>query len=108
MLVLSRRRGEVIRIGDDIVVTALALGGGTVTIRVEAPSNFGGTFEVTRWRDGRIHLGSSIEIMVVRVGGKVVRLGFTAPDDVPILRQELYEAINNRTKKKPRRGRGQC
>lgn len=39
MLVLSRNPGEVIRIGDSIVVTLLAVGRGGVRIGIEAPRN---------------------------------------------------------------------
>jgi len=48
MLVLGRREGESVRIGDDLIVT------------------------------------------LVRDGNKV-RLGFTAPAEVPILREEVYQ-----------------
>ncbi len=37
MLVLSRKRGEQIRIGDDIVVTVQRLKGNRVTIGIDAP-----------------------------------------------------------------------
>lgn len=108
MLVLSRRRGEVIRIGDDIVVTTAAVGLGRATLSIEAPEAFGGTFCGTFFKNDVIELSSSVSISIVEVRGCRVRLGFTAPIDVPVHRQEVYEAINNRTKKKPRRGRGQC
>ena len=37
MLMLTRRMGETIRIGDDILVTVLALKGNSVRIGVDAP-----------------------------------------------------------------------
>lgn len=37
MLVLSRRPGEAIRIGDDIVIKVVAAGSGQVRIGIEAP-----------------------------------------------------------------------
>jgi carbon storage regulator len=37
VLVLTRRRGEAIEIGDDIVVTVLSTMGGKVRIGIEAP-----------------------------------------------------------------------
>jgi len=37
--------------------------------------------------DGRI------QVKVVRVEGEVVKLGFAAPPDVPVHRQEVYEEI---------------
>lgn len=51
MLVLARERGEQILIGDDIVIT------------------------------------------VVAIQGDRVRLGITAPREVPVHRREVYEAI---------------
>lgn len=53
MLVLSRRCGESIIIGDDIVIT------------------------------------------VVEVRGHTVRLGVAAPADVPVHREEIYDAIHH-------------
>lgn len=37
MLVLTRKEGERIRIGDDVVVAVVALKGGKVRIGIEAP-----------------------------------------------------------------------
>lgn len=39
MLVLSRRRGERIVIGDNIVVTVISVEGGRVKLGIEAPRN---------------------------------------------------------------------
>jgi carbon storage regulator len=39
MLILTRRMGETIRIGDDIVVTVLALKGNAVRIGINAPKS---------------------------------------------------------------------
>lgn len=39
MLVLTRKRNEVIRIGDDVVVTVLRTGHGSVQLGIEAPSD---------------------------------------------------------------------
>jgi carbon storage regulator len=39
MLVLSRRPGESITIGDDIVVTVVAVAGGQVRLGISAPRN---------------------------------------------------------------------
>lgn len=55
MLVLSRRKNQVIRIGDRISVT------------------------------------------VVDIRGDKIRLGIEAPQDVPVHRQEVYDAIHGET-----------
>jgi carbon storage regulator len=39
MLILSRRVGETIKIGDDINVTVLGVNGNQVRIGIEAPKN---------------------------------------------------------------------
>lgn len=39
MLILTRRIGESVMIGDDIAVTVLGVKGGQVRLGVEAPSN---------------------------------------------------------------------
>jgi carbon storage regulator len=54
MLILSRKRGEQIVVGDDVTVT------------------------------------------VLEVRGDRVKLGFAAPAEVPIHRQEVYRSIQNR------------
>lgn len=58
MLVLSRHRGETVRIGDDVLIT------------------------------------------VVDIRGDKVCLGITAPQNVPVHRQEIYEAIQREGEKK--------
>jgi carbon storage regulator len=39
MLILARKRNEQIVIGDDIVLTVVAIRGGNVRLGIEAPSN---------------------------------------------------------------------
>ena len=39
MLVLSRKEGERIKLGDSIVITVVAVSGDKVRVGVEAPSN---------------------------------------------------------------------
>lgn len=41
MLVLSRRPGESVRIGDDVRVTVVASSGGQVRIAIDAPNEVG-------------------------------------------------------------------
>ena len=36
----------------------------------------------------------AVEVMVVGVDGSKVRLGITAPKDVPVHRKEVYDKIN--------------
>lgn len=39
MLILTRRVGEAIKVGDDITVTVLAIKGGQVRIGIDAPKS---------------------------------------------------------------------
>jgi carbon storage regulator len=47
----------------------------------------------TRKRDDAIVIGDGIEIRVLRIGKDGVRLGVTAPPDVPVHRGEIYDQI---------------
>lgn len=59
---------------------------------------------LSRQRDESIIIGDHIVITVVDVRGDKVRLGIDAPKEVPVHRQEVYEAIqreNTRAAKTP-------
>lgn len=47
----------------------------------------------TRRRDEAIVIGDGIEVRVLRTGKDGVRLGVTAPADVPVHRREIYDAV---------------
>ncbi len=47
----------------------------------------------TRRRNEAIIVADGIEIRVLRVSKDAVRIGVTAPTDVPVHRQEIYEQI---------------
>jgi carbon storage regulator len=42
-----------------------------------------------------IVIGDNIQITVVEIRGDKVRLGIVAPKDVPVHREEVYEAIKS-------------
>ncbi len=48
---------------------------------------------LSRHRDESIIIGDDIVITVVDVRGDKVRLGIDAPTEIPVHRQEVYEAI---------------
>ena len=55
---------------------------------------------LSRKRDEKILItlpdGRLVEIMVVDIQGDKVRLGIEAPKEVPVHRQEVYEAIQKK------------
>jgi carbon storage regulator len=44
---------------------------------------------LTRKPGERVHIGDDVEVVVLAVRGNSVRLGFLAPGEVPIIRDEL-------------------
>ena len=48
---------------------------------------------LSRQKDESIIIGDNVEITIVDIRGDKVRLGITAPKDVPVHRREVYEAI---------------
>ena len=53
---------------------------------------------LSRHKDQTIMIGDNIEITVVDIRGDKVRLGITAPSDIPVHRKEVYEAIKKENK----------
>ncbi len=45
-----------------------------------------------------IIIGDYVEIKVVEVRGEQVKLGITAPRDIPVHRKEIYESIHSQNK----------
>jgi len=54
---------------------------------------------LTRGKHESIMIGDDIEIIIASIKGDKVRIGITAPKNVPVHRKEVYEAI---TKEKRR------
>lgn len=48
---------------------------------------------LSRQRDQSIVIGENVVITVVDVRGDKVRIGIEAPKEIPVHRQEVYEAI---------------
>lgn len=48
---------------------------------------------LSRQRDESIFIGDNIKITVVDIRGDKVRLGIEAQTEIPVHRQEVYEAI---------------
>jgi carbon storage regulator len=54
---------------------------------------------LSRQRDESIVIGEDIVITIVDIRGDKVRLGIEAPGEVPVHRQEIYEAIQRENRK---------
>jgi len=48
---------------------------------------------LSRQRDESIVIGDNVVVTIVDIRGDKVRLGIDAPQEVPVHRQEVYEAI---------------
>jgi len=54
---------------------------------------------LSRQRDESIIIGDNIVVTIVDIRGDKVRLGITAPTEIPVHRQEIYEAIQRETRR---------
>lgn len=54
---------------------------------------------LSRLRNEVIMIGDDIEIKIVDIRGDKIRLGITAPKNVPVHRKEVYETIKRENKK---------
>ena len=59
---------------------------------------------LSRHRDESIMIGDNVMITIVDIRGDKVRLGIDAPQEVPVHRQEVYEAIKRENEKASRLG----
>ena len=54
---------------------------------------------LSRHRDESIMIGDDIVVTIVDIRGDKVRLGIDAPTDIPVHRQEVYEAVQREARK---------
>jgi carbon storage regulator len=54
---------------------------------------------LSRQRDESIVIGDNVVITIVDIRGDKVRLGIEAPGEIPVHRQEVYEAIQRENRK---------
>ncbi len=57
---------------------------------------------LSRHRDESIMIGDNVVITIVDIRGDKVRLGIDAPKEIPVHRQEVYEAIKRENAKAAR------
>jgi len=54
-----------------------------------------------RQKDESIMIGDDVEVIIIDVRGDKVRLGITAPKNIPVHRKEVYEAIQRQKPEQP-------
>ena len=59
---------------------------------------------LSRHRDESIIIGDDIVVTIVDIRGDKVRLGIDAPTDIPVHRQEVYDAIQRENREGARAG----
>ena len=60
---------------------------------------------LSRQKDESIIIGDNVEVTIVDVRGDKVRLGITAPKEIPVHRREVYEAIQREKKEREEKER---
>ncbi|MDO5309245.1 MAG: carbon storage regulator CsrA [Planctomycetia bacterium] len=56
---------------------------------------------LSRYKDQSIYIGDDVIVTIVDVRGDRIRLGIEAPANVPVHRQEIYEAIQRENARRP-------
>lgn len=54
---------------------------------------------LSRQRDESIMIGDNVQITVVDIRGDKVRLGIVAPNEIPVHRKEVFDAIQRENRK---------
>lgn len=54
---------------------------------------------LSRQRDESIIIGENIVVTIVDIRGDKVRLGIEAPEEIPVHRREVYEAIQRENRR---------
>jgi len=57
---------------------------------------------LSRHRDESIMIGDEVVVTIVDIRGDKVRLGINAPQDIPVHRREVYDAIKRENEKAAR------
>jgi len=54
---------------------------------------------LSRQRDESIIIGTNVVVTIVDIRGDKVRLGIEAPEEIPVHRREVYEAIQRENRR---------
>jgi sRNA-binding carbon storage regulator CsrA len=88
MLTLTRRIGEAIRVGSNLMIRIEAIDHPQVRIRIDYPPLFTGSI-FTFHAGQTVPITTDVTITIHRVGHARVHLGVIAPPNMLILRQEI-------------------
>ncbi len=64
-------------------------------------SGFFGMLVLSRKAGERILIGDDIAVTVVRVAQGIVRIGVEAPQELPIVREEIRDQVDSRRRRSP-------
>lgn len=90
MLVLSRRHGERIRIGQDTLIQIKSSIGEVLMISIETPAIVGECFQISE----------DVSISFLSSADGVVRIGVQAPRNIAVNREEVHQRIKRERKTK--------
>jgi sRNA-binding carbon storage regulator CsrA len=88
-LIIARSVGESILIDGNLRVTLLKIQGETVEFGFEDMRNKINFPNLTTKEDQRVQIAKGVNILVVKIRGKQIRLGIDIPPDIKVLRGEL-------------------
>ena len=57
---------------------------------------------LTRRVGETVMIGDEIAVTVVGINGNQIRLGITAPKEIPVHREEVYERLHEQNTRQPR------
>ena len=96
MLILTRRIGEKIMIGDDTAITVLGIKRNSVLVSVGEPDQNPLPVDCYALKIGEsIMIDDDVSIKILSRSRNQVSIGITAPDDVPVHRLEVYNRVKH-------------
>jgi carbon storage regulator CsrA len=93
MLVINRKRGESITIGDDITVTITSVQRDCVTLDIAAPAP-AVVVRKDRWLAGQsLCVGENVEIVMTGIRGQCAHVGIIAPRSMSVRRESTHDSM---------------
>ena len=94
MLALTRKLDQAVYIGENLVLTVTKLTPSTIQLELEQPDPafphrvYWQTVE--RRKGEAFQLAPDVSVLVADIRSACVRLGFAVPDDITVVREELF------------------